>query len=422
MRRVRGVKSLVHNAVDRTVDLVELGHESTARVLMRAMAYSGPLAEPARKIDDVRRAVTSAILGTVKGVNHLVETVTDVGLDVFAPSGAGAEPPIPLRSDIVNTAAWFADAAVGAANGVVGDHLADQQNGLGLGMALRGLDAWIELDGRGAPAGAGPRIVVLIHGLATTEWSWCMDAAALHGDPAANFGTLLHADLGLTPVFARYNTGRHISESGRSLAARLEALVANWPVPVEELVLVGHSMGGLVARSACHLGWGEGSAWVGLVRRVGMVGSPLQGAPLEKFGNLAGAAFSAVDLPATAIIGQLINGRSAGIKDLRYGYVQDREWDGHDPDAVGEDRRGDVELPPHIAWCFISGTVASSADHPLSQAFGDLMVRVVSASGPRDAPPVVTVHHVGGVHHGAVQVHPAVYALVREFLAAPPGG
>ena len=118
------------------------------------------------------------------------------------------------------------------------------------------------------------------------------------------------------------------------------------------------------------------------------------------------------------IIGQLINGRSAGIKDLRYGYVQDAEWAGRDADAFAQDQRLDVELPAHISWCFISGTVASSPNHPVSQALGDLLVRVESASGPRDAPPIVTTHHVGGVHHGAVQVHPAVYALVRQFLGA----
>ncbi|GDX80710.1 hypothetical protein LBMAG42_25210 [Deltaproteobacteria bacterium] len=418
MRRVRGVKSLVHNAVDRTVDLVEAGHDSTARAVMRVLERSGPLAAPARRADGVRRAFTAAILGTVKGVNHLVEQATDVGLDVFAPTGTGREAPLPLRSDVMNTPAWFADAAVGAANGVVGDHLAYTQNGLGLGMALRGLDTWIELDGGGVPVNAGPRIVVLVHGLATTEWSWCLDAAVLHGDPASNFGTLLQADLGYTPVFARYNTGRHVSESGRSLSARLEALVTNWPVAVEEIVLLGHSMGGLVARSACHIAGLEGKSWVTRVQRVVMLGSPLQGAALEKFGNLAGAAFSAVDLPATVIIGQLINGRSAGIKDLRYGYVQDAEWAGRDADAFAQDQRLDVELPAHISWCFISGTVASSPNHPVSQALGDLLVRVESASGPRDAPPIVTTHHVGGVHHGAVQVHPAVYALVRQFLGA----
>lgn len=422
MKRVRGVKSLVHNAVDRTVDLVEAGHDSTARVVMRVLERSGSLAEPARAVDGVRRAVTSAILGSVKGVNHLVEQVTDVGLDVFAPAATGKAPPIPLRSDVMHTAAWMADAAVGATNGVVGDHLAHTQNALGLGMVFRGVDTWIELDGTGVPPGAGPRIVVLVHGLATTEWSWCLDAAALYGDPASNFGTLLQSDLGYTPVYARYNTGRHVSESGRSLSARLEALVAKWPVEVEELVLVGHSMGGLVSRSACHIAGQEGRSWVQRVQRVVMLGSPLQGAALERFGNLAGAAFSAVDLPATVIIGQLINSRSAGIKDLRYGYVQDAEWEGLDADAFGEDRRVDLELPPHIGWCFIAGTVAGDARHPVSQVLGDLLVRVESASGPRDAPPIVTTHHVGGVHHGAVQVHPAVYALVREFLRAGESG
>ena len=61
-------------------------------------------------------------------------------------------------------------------------------------------------------------------------------------------------DLGYTPVFVRFNTGRHISENGASLAALLDELVADWPVEVERIAIVGHSMGGLVARSACHRG------------------------------------------------------------------------------------------------------------------------------------------------------------------------
>ena len=40
---------------------------------------------------------------------------------------------------------------------------------------------------------------------------------------------------GWTPVYVRYNTGRRISENGRSLAELLEETVADWPVDVEEI-------------------------------------------------------------------------------------------------------------------------------------------------------------------------------------------
>jgi triacylglycerol lipase len=424
MRRVKGLKSLIHDTVDRVVDLVEVGQESTSRSVMRVLAVSPPLAEAAQGVNSVRRVFTRGVHATIKGVNRAVERVSDAGIDAAYGDDATPEAPLPLRSDVIGTAAWVADALIGATNGVVGDHLERRGNGLDLGMALRGIDGWLAPGA--APADAGPRVVVLVHGLATTEWSWCIDAALHHGDPAANFGTRLQADLGYTPIYARYNTGRHISENGRALAARLRDLLDHWPVPVEELLLVGHSMGGLVIRSACHIAAETGMPWVDRVQRIVTLASPLQGAPLERFGNIAAAVLSAVDLPGTLIPASLINGRSAGIKDLRYGYVQDAEWEGSDPDAVAEDGRREIGLPPHIAWCFISATVGAAPDGAVSQVLGDLLVRIDSASGPQTAPSRATTRHVGGLHHAAIQVHPTVYDIIHawlsgEALAAPSG-
>lgn len=417
MRRARGTKSLVHDAVDQTVDLVELGHTSTARVVVRILSLFPPFVRPVRAIDGVRKVLTEGVLASVKFTNRVVEQVTDFGLDRVLPDGPGAEPPMPLRSDGIGSMAWMVDAAVGVVNGVVGDHLSFRVNGLDLGMALRGDDGWIEPDGTGIPSNAGPKIVVLVHGLATTEWSWCLRSRRALGDPAANFGTLLQRDLGHTPVFVRYNTGRHISENGRALSQRLEALVASWPVPVEEIVLIGHSMGGLVSRSACHIGHEEEARWVRLVEGVVTLASPLRGARLERFGHTLATTLASVDLPGTTIPARIINARSAGIKDLRYGYVQDREWTGRDPDVVGDDGRTSVPLPPHIAWCFISATLGATPGHPLSVVLGDLLVEVESASGPADPPQRVITHHVGGVNHVGIQVDPTVYVLVRDFVS-----
>lgn len=416
MRHLRGVKSLIHDAVDRTVDLVGVGHASAARTVMRVLSQVDSLADPARDVNALREALTAAVLGSVKGVNRAVGQATDIALDAFAPPSSAATPLVPLRSD-ASGAAWLADAALGAANGAVGDHLASQGNTLDMRMALRGLDAWIETDGRGIDPAATGRIVVLVHGLATTEWSWCLDAERYYGDAAANFGTLLARDNGFTPVFARYNSGRHVSENGRALAERLEALVCAWPTTVDELALVGHSMGGLVVRSATHVAQVEGFRWPERVRQVVTLASPLQGAPLEKFGHVAGALLSAVDLPATAISGQLIAGRSAGIKDLRFGSVQDSDWATGTQLSPTSHARPPVALPPHIAWCFVAASVGAGPDDLVTSALGDLMVRLESASGPIDSPTHVTTRFVPGVHHAVVQVHPAVYDVVRTLLA-----
>lgn len=414
LRHLRGVKSLVHDAVDGVVDLVRIGHRSTARLVIGALEVGGPLPPPMKQADALREALTEGILNSIQGVNRLVEGLSDAGLDALSPAAAGGPPTmealVPLRSDAVGSAVWMADAAVGATNGVVGDQLRVSPHSLDLGLSLRSREAWIGTDGQGIPAGAGPRVVVLVHGLATTEWSWCMDAALHWGDPATNFGTLLEAELGYTPVYARYNTGRPIRESGRALALRLEALVQAWPEPVEDLVLIGHSMGGLVLRSALRHGQRSGHGWVRHVQRAVTLASPLRGAPLEQLGAFAGSFLSAIDLPGTLITGRILQGRSAGIRDL-----------GEPHSAMGGPE-AEADLPPDISWCFVTASLGPSPDHPLSRAFGDGLVHVESAAGPTEGGgqpegPRARVHHVSGLHHAAIQVHPEVYALLRAFLS-----
>ena len=70
---------------------------------------------------------------------------------------------------------------------------------------------------------ATPRVVVFVHGLMTTEFSWRLGGREPFGDRLAR-------DLGCTPVYVRYNSGRHISENGRSLSELMDELVAAWPV------------------------------------------------------------------------------------------------------------------------------------------------------------------------------------------------
>ena len=115
----------------------------------------------------------------------------------------------------------------------------------------------------------------------------------------ASYGERLHEDLGITPVFVRFNTGRHISENGASLAALLDELVASWPVDVEQIALIGHSMGGLVARSACHHGgdWTVARAPHGLARHAALGRAARAGRPRDE----RGAGPRARDAPVRAL-------------------------------------------------------------------------------------------------------------------------
>ena len=168
------------------------------------------------------------------------------------------------------------------------------------------------------------------------------------------YGELLARERGVSPVYVRYNTGRHISTNGRELAARLQRLVRAWPVRVREIDLIGHSMGGLVIRSACHYGYASATLrdrlrrrgpWPAKVKRVVLLGVPNSGANLEVIVNLTSAALWSVPTPVTRLVGAGLDRRSEGIKDLRWGAVLDEDWVERDPDATGRPERYPVRVP-----------------------------------------------------------------------------
>jgi pimeloyl-ACP methyl ester carboxylesterase len=386
MARWLGWKALIHDGVDATVSLVAEGHASAGRTTVRALSLVPGLAAPARGVDAVRAEVTGAVLDSVRLVNRSVQLVTDLALEAAGPFG-GAASLVPQRADAPR-GALVVDAAVGAVNGVIGDHLHRRDNPLDLGLALRLGDAWLD---PAAAAALGRRVVVFVHGLATTEWCWSLDADVWLGACGESFGTRLERDHGLTPVFVRYNTGRAIPDSGHALADALEGLVAGNP-QVEELVLVGHSMGGLVARAAL----ARDGAWRSRVSTLIALGSPHRGAPLERFADAAAAVLDAIDLPGTRIPAAVLRARSDGIQDLRHGTV------------------GDGKVPEHVRVLFVAATVGLDPAHPVAEAFGDGMVPVDSALGVEGAR--VTTARVGGVPHHLMQVHPLVYEVISGFL------
>ena len=196
-----------------------------------------------------------------------------------------------------------------------------------------------------------------------------------------NYGVLLQRDLGYTPFYLRYNTGRHISENGRNLDQLMNELIAALPVAIDEIIFITHSMGGLVTRSACGYGLRHESAWIKKVRKLFYLGSPHLGAPLEKFGNAAAFVLKNFPRPYIKIIGDVINVRSSGIKDLRFGYVTDADWVGRDPDLFLKNTKNSLPLMEGASHYVITGRLTKNPGHPVSRWLGDALVRTPSALG-----------------------------------------
>jgi len=302
-------------------------------------------------------------------------------------------------------------AVVSALNGAFGDTLVRRDNPLALEMAFRRGGRALEL----TPASladvypnAKSRLAVFVHGLCETDEAWKLGAAR-----HAPYGDRMEIELGYSPLYLRYNTGRHVSENGRELADLLDCLVAAWPAPVDEVSLIGHSMGGLVSRSACH--YGAGSDCVAKVRHVFTLGTPHRGAPFEQVTNAASAALAR--LPETRPLAKALNIRSSGIKDLRYGYLVDECWLDHDCDAYLHNTSREIPFLPTARHYFICATLSRDPDAAVGRIIGDLLVLQPSAwahpgRGKRLQFPIEHYHHVGGANHFDLLNHPAIYAQI----------
>jgi pimeloyl-ACP methyl ester carboxylesterase len=369
----------------------------------RAFAGVGPPGRPVRLVHD---AVSRSAYAAVGAGVRLLGRATD-GLIARERLGEQLE----------LSAAPAGSAAIGALNGLIGDRLERTGSELHQQASVRvaGRAVALEPDAlRAAFPTASDHVVVFVHGLMGTELHWQLGASGAGG----SYGARLESDLGCTPVYIRYNSGRHISQNGRSIAALLEELAGAWPVRLRQLDLVGHSMGGLVARSAAHHASQAGHDWPALTDHLVTLGTPHLGAPLEQAVHVAAAAFAS--LPETRMLAAFLRRRSAGIRDLRHGSLVDEDWQGRDPEELRAAACAEVPLLAGATHCFVAATITRDARHPLGRLLGDVLVLVPSATGRgrarrmplRDA----NSHHVGRTHHLALLNHAEVYGRLRAWL------
>jgi len=431
MRRTRGFIDLVFDVVEETTHLVERTHDAVVERTVRRFAPIEPATSTAKVVTGVETAISGGVFEAIRMVNGITRFTVNAVADV---AEAGLEQTsdvddfdlaTPISSTAAGTASWYVDYAQASINGFWGDYLSRRKHRLDLGMTLRHhgrhLPATPEAFAAAFPNPTN-KVCVFVHSLASTEWLWSLSSEEHYGDPDVTFGTRLADDLGFTPIYLRYNTGRHISENGRALATLLTEVLTAYPVPVEEIVLVGHSMGGLVVRSAAHYAREHDEPWIAHLRHIACIGAPHLGAPLEKAVNLLTGVLKSLDAAGAQVPAELLDSRSAGVKDLRYGYTVDEEWTGKDPDEVFADARRNVPLVDGVGYYFLAATISRDPEHPLGELLGDLMVRLPSASG--EAPePARRIHFSSGavfpgMSHIHIANHPDVYEALRDLLAA----
>ncbi len=354
---LRAYSRLAIEATIAVTDLLENMHHNISRL---PGVFGEATEEPARGITGL---VYRSIRGVTRKVGHGVDSI----LSVVAPQS--------LPDDVSTQR----EVLVAVLNGVVGDYLLATDNPLQIHMQFRREGKALELTPAalaGSIPGVSGKIVVLAHGLCMSDLQWQRRGH--------NHGEALAAEAGFTPVYLHYNSGLHISTNGHEFSEKLEQLIQAWPVPVEQLVIIGYSMGGLLARSACEDARRTGKSWIRHLRDLVFIGTPHDGSPLERTGNRLDALLGAS--PYTVALSRLGKVRSAGITDLRHANLDDADWHDHDRFKSRRVRREAVPLPEGVRCYAIAGSVARRPNGLSERLAGDGLVPLFSALGSHRSP------------------------------------
>ncbi|MCZ4517806.1 alpha/beta hydrolase [Rhodococcus ruber] len=364
-------------------------HSAIARRTFAAVRLGvGPAVLPTQLMHDAIAAGTYATISAAcAGAAKVVGTLT--AGDETSEDGSR---PSPSPSHTMGGAQTIA-----VLHGLIGDDMERTARVLAYPMSIR-------VDGRPVPPkyralaesfpDAGAHLVLFLHGLVETESAW-----RLGGRPT--YGERLDSEADTTSIFVRYNTGRRIGTNGSDLSDLLEQLVTAWPVRVHRITLVGHSMGGLVSRSAAHHAAESGRRWVDLLTDVFTLGTPHLGAPLARGVHLATAALALA--PETRPFAHLLARRSAGVRDLIHGAITEQEGHASYTDGFDVGAALDISVPKGVRHHHASAVITGNPRHPVGIFVGDGLVRTDSAGGrnklrniglrPDDGLAINSAHH-----------------------------
>jgi pimeloyl-ACP methyl ester carboxylesterase len=301
-------------------------------------------------------------------------------------------------------------------NGMIGDYLAQHANPLAIKMGLYDQsDRLIFDESLGtqlAEHELSNKVVILAHGLTNLEtiWNFRQEPTPRHTAQLVNYGTKLQDEFGYTPFYVRYNTGLPIESNGHQFSEMLQQFQQHYPTDIEELVLVGFSMGGLVLRYAQKHAIDSGEDWVQSLAKCIYIGTPHEGAPLEKIVDIASNVVRKVPLDYVNHWAEWLDIRSQGVKDLRHGLKH----------SQGKDELGQCgSFYPNAEHYFVSGSIGNEKDSLSGKVFGDTLVRQGSAA-PQARPTDSSHTHFASLDHLSLAHSEMVYQQIKQWIIKSP--
>ncbi|MCX7554030.1 hypothetical protein OS175_09085 [Marinicella sp. S1101] len=335
------MNQLSKDGITGVVDLVESMHQ-------RIYSLGGLLNQ-----GDLNKTtgLTGLIYQSIRKTTQLSTHGVNLALQTFAPM-------LPFKVDDKKRTNWLS-----IMNGVIGDHLEQTDNPLAMDMSWHHRGQQLTPQQAAECCNRTPgKVLFLIHGLCMNDLQWSRQGH--------NHGQALAAEHNITTIYLRYNSGLAVYQNGHQLAAMMAEFVQAL-TDDKSIDVLCHSMGGLVLRSAMHVASMAAEEWLNKINKVIFLGTPHQGAVLEKTGNLIDYLISIN--PYSAPFAKLGHTRSHGIKNLRHG-------------TVTKDHQI-IQLPKQIkCYAFAASNAQNDANILHKKWIGDGLVTVHSALGHHKNP------------------------------------
>ncbi|MEN8122623.1 MAG: hypothetical protein ABFS35_19940 [Bacteroidota bacterium] len=389
---IRAASRLTIDGINGIVDIVEAMYYTVTR-------FGGLFGSSEKK-------KTTGVTGFVFRIIRNVLGLTGIGIDAL----------LGKLSLIIDDKESFParEAVLSALNGVLGDYLAKKKNPLAISMKFRKNGNEISNEDQKLDENirkAGGKIVVMVHGSCMNDLQW--------NRKGHDHGTALANDFGYFPIYLHYNTGCHVSLNGREFANLLETFIKKIPQSTE-LIIIAHSMGGLVSRSACSYGKHLEHKWLNQLRKIIFLGTPHHGAPLEQAGNWIDNILEIS--PYSKPFSRLGKIRSAGITDMRYSNLLDEDWLGRDRFELSKDQRIPIPLPESVQCYTIAAIIGEEPGILINNVVGDGLVPLNSALGHHKNPEIhllfpETHQWIGrNMKHLDLLNNPDVYEKIKKWI------
>jgi pimeloyl-ACP methyl ester carboxylesterase len=387
---IKGINRLVTDSVSGITDIVSSIHKTIDPTPgLFGATTSGPIG-----------VINDIVYQSIHNVNHVVRDCIDSIIDQLAP-----------MFDDTQTF-QERDLVLSVLNGILGDYLVDHDNPLAIPMTIQEYKKPPLNPSQIHLTDFNGKLLIMVHGLCMNYQQWLFNNH--------DHGAALAKDFGYTPLYLNYNTGCHVSTNGQLFSDLLETFIHK--LNIKDFVIVAHSMGGLVTRSACYYAQSANFSWPDKLNTIFFLGTPHHGAPLEKGGNWVNIILEQFSYAAP--FARLAKIRSAGITDLRYGTIRDDDWETTDRFDNVPDERKPVPLLKNVKNYAIAGTLADVSGNIKDRTIGDGLVPTDSALGIHTNPqhclkfPESSKWIGYGLNHWDLLSHARVYEKIHQWCSA----